>query len=83
MEHSALSVLCINWYYLNFSLDKHLGGQWELQELVGETQSVCLVPTHGPAHWWTDPPAQLQRKSPRTSLVWFAKAATVRTMMSL
>lgn len=58
--HWALSIVCINWcYFIFFSLVRHLVDPWGCQYLVGETQSVCPAPTHGPAHKWTDPPAQL------------------------
>lgn len=69
-------------YFNLFSPSKHLDALWGLQQLVGETQSVCLDPTQDPAHWWMDPPAQPQRRTLRISSAWFAKAATMWKRMS-
>lgn len=77
--HSSVSTGTI-WFC--FSHDRLLGAPQELQRLLEETRSVCPDPTRGPAHWWTDPPALLQRRSPRTSSAWCARAATMRNTMS-
>lgn len=81
--HSSVSTGTI-WF--RFSHDRLLGAPRELQWPLGETQSVCpdptQGPTRGPARWWTDPPALLQKRSPRTSSAWCAGAATMRNTMS-
>lgn len=70
-----------NWYPFN-SHARRLGSPWEPRGPKGGTQHVLPGLTHGPAPWWRDPPAQLQRKSLRTSTAWSAKATTMRNMMS-
>lgn len=77
--HSSVSTGTI-WFC--FSHDRLLGAPRELQRLLEEIRSVCPDPTRGPARWWTDPPALLQRRRPRTSSTWCARAATTRNTMS-